>query len=283
MSDELQQVENAGEELIGVYADTFKIVQSFVRELREFDESVPQLPKRKPKSNNFSDLMDSGLTSFQFTGQDTDLCYFAQSDKMSLTAIANIDNENIKKAVLSNFGRFIENGSLELKDGYLHITAKGKQYIKNEFFIRQIKADQTQAHNKGLVKSAERDNTKIVTLTGNGIDDFTYFYYSNQLDLNDVVSNPNKKLSDKIMNNAKIWHNNGTVTVSNGIATITPKGKTILNSSEFQKEIKNYLHPKELADFNVNSSKFAVKIQTAVQTQAQQNILKNTVKKAIKR
>ena len=74
MSDELQQVENAGEELIGVYADTFKIVQSFVRELREFDESVPQLPKRKPKSNNFSDLMDSGLTSFQFTGQDTDLC-----------------------------------------------------------------------------------------------------------------------------------------------------------------------------------------------------------------
>ena len=177
MSDELQQVENAGEELIGVYADTFKIVQSFIRELREFDESVPQLPKRKPKSNNFSDLMDSGLTSFQFTGQDTDLCYFAQSEKMSLTAIANIDNENIKKAVLSNFGRFIENGSLELKDGYLHITAKGKQYIKNEFFIRQIKADQTQAHNKGLVKSAERDNTKIVTLTGNGIDDFTYFYY----------------------------------------------------------------------------------------------------------
>ena len=93
MSDELQQVENAGEEFIGVYADTFKVIQSFVRELREFDESVPQLPTKKSKSSNFSDLTDSGLTSFRFTGQDTDLCYFAQSDKMPLTAIANIGDE----------------------------------------------------------------------------------------------------------------------------------------------------------------------------------------------
>lgn len=283
MADELQQVENAGEELIGVYADTFRIVQSLVRELREFDESIPQLPKIKPESNNFSDLMDSSLTSFRFTGQDTDLCYFAQSDKMPLSAIANIEDEKIKKAVLANFGRFIDNGSLELKDGSLHITAKGKQYIKNEFFIRQTKADQTLAHNRQLAKSAERDNTRVITLTGNGFDDFTYFYYSNQLDLNDVVSNPNKKLSDKIMNNAKVWHENGMITVSNGIATITPQGKAVLNFPEFQKEIKNYLHPKELADLNIKSSKFAVKIQTAVQAQAQQNILKNVVTKAITR
>ena len=192
-------------------------------------------------------------------------------------------DEKIKKAVLDNFSRFIDNGSLELKDGYLSITAKGKQYIKNEFFIRQTKADQLQAHNSQLAKSAERDNTRVVTLTGNGIDDFTYFYYSDQLDLNDVISNPNKKLSDKIMNNAKVWHENGTITVSNGIATITTKGKAVLNSSEFQKEIKNYLHPNELADFNLKSSKFAVKIQTAVKTPVQQAVMKNIAVKAVKR
>lgn len=280
MSDELQQVENAGREVVGVYADTIRFIHSFMSEMREFQNSLPQ---KQPKAkDDFSSLLDNGLTSFKFTGQDTDLCYFEQSEKMPLTAIANISDESIKKSVLESFGRFLDKDYLKLKDGYIFITAKGKKYIQNDFFIRQAKTDQKQAHSSIVMKSAERDNTRVIAFTGNYLDDFTYFYYSDKLDLNDVISNPNKKLSGKILDNVEVWQKKGAVIVNNGIATVTPDGKAMLNMPDFQNRV-NYLHPKELVDVNIKSSQFIVKLQTAVKTPVQQSVLKNTVTKAIKR
>ena len=280
MSDELQQVENAGQEVIGVYADTIRFIHSFMNEMSEFKSSLPQR-QPKPKDDTLSQM--SSLTSFKFTGQDTDMCYFEQSDKMPLTAIANISDESVKKSVLESFNRFVEKDYLTIKDGYLHITPKGKKYIQNDFFIKQAKADQKQVHNDLVVKSAERENTTVIALTGDYKDDFTYFYYSDKLDLNEVISNPNKKLSEQILDNVEVWQKKGAVTVNdNGIATVTPNGKAMLNMPEFQKRV-NYLHPKELSEVNVKSSQFIVKIQTAVKTPVQQAVMKNTVTKAIKR
>ena len=104
MSDEIQQVENAGQEFIGVYADVIKFTHSFMAEMREFVGNSPQKkPKPKTKDDTLSEMLDSGLTSFKFTGQDTDLCYFSKSERMPITAIANIENQQIKTAVIENF------------------------------------------------------------------------------------------------------------------------------------------------------------------------------------
>ena len=283
MSDEIQQVESAGQEFIGVYADIFKFTHSFMAEMREFKDSLPQKKaKIGTKDDTLSEILDSGLTSFKFTGQDTDLCYFSKSERMPITAIANIENQQIKTAVIENFDRFIKDDYLEIKDDSLYITAKGKKYIQDDFFIRQAKADQMQMHNNILFKSAERENVKVIAFTGNYVNDFTYFSYADKLDLNDVISHPNKELSGQILDNVELWQKKGAVTVENGIATVTPDGKAMLGMSEFKKSSVS-LNPRTLSEVNTRSSQFFVKLQSAVQTQAQQNVLKNTVAKTIKR
>lgn len=289
MSDEIQQVENAGQEFIGVYADTLSFLNRFMQEMREFAGSSPpkkfkspKLPKSKSSDSNLSDMLEDNLTSFKFTGQDTDLCYFAQCDRMPITAVANISDAQIKKSVIENFDRFLKNDFLEIKDDSIYITPKGKKYIQNDFFIQQAKADQMQMHNKLLLKSAEKENVEVIALTGNYVNDFTYFCHSDKLDLIDVISHPDKKLSSQILENVKLWQKKEAVTVENGIATITPNGKEMLNMPEFQ-QVSRHLTPKALADVNIQSSQFLVKLQTAAKTQVQQNVLKNTVTKAIKR
>ena len=164
----------------------------------------------------------------------------------------------------------------------LYITAKGKKYIQDDFFIRQAKADQMQMHNSILLKSAERENVKVIAFTGNYVNDFTYFSYADKLDLNDVISHPNKELSGQILDNVELWQKKGAVTVENGIATVTPDGKAMLDMSEFKKSSIS-LNPRALSEVNTRSSQFFVKLQSAVQTQVQQNVLKNTVAKTIKR
>ena len=283
MSDEIQQVENAEQEFIGVYADVIKFTHSFMAEMREFAGNSPQKkPKQKSKDDTLSEMLDSGLTSFKFTGQDTDLCYFSNSEKMPITAIANIEDENIKKSVMESFDRFVKNDYLEIRNDSLYITAKGKKYIQDDFFIRQAKADQMQMHNNILFKSAERENVKVIAFTGNYVNDFTYFSYSDKLDLNDVISHPNKKLSGQILDNVERWQKKGAVTVENGIATVTSDGKKMLDMPEFKKSSIS-LNPRTLSEVNTRSSQFFVKLQSTVQKQVQQNVLKNTVTKAIKR
>lgn len=283
MSDEIQQVENAEQEFIGVYADVIKFTHSFMAEMREFAGNSPQKkPKQKSKDDTLSEMLDSGLTSFKFTGQDTDLCYFSNSEKMPITAIANIEDEKIKMSVIENFDRFIKDDYLEIKDDSLYITAKGKKYIQDDFFIRQAKADQMQMHNNILFKSAERENVKVIAFTGNYVNDFTYFSYADKLDLNDVISHPNKRLSGQILDNVERWQKKGAVTVENGIATVTSDGKKMLDMPEFKKSSIS-LNPRTLSEVNTRSSQFFVKLQSTVQKQVQQNVLKNTVTKAIKR
>ena len=267
--------------MLGVYADTFKFVHSFMAEMREFKDSLPQ---RQPKiqKDTLSEMLDSGMTSFKFTGKDTDLCYFAKSERMPITAIANIEDENIKKSVMESFDRFVKNDYLEIRNDSLYITAKGKKYIQDDFFIRQAQADQIEMHNNVLLKSAERENLQVIAFTGNYVTDFTYFDYSDKLDLNDVISHPNKKLSNQILDNVELWQKKKAVTVENGIATVTSDGKAMLSMPEFKKAT-SHLNPRTLSEVNTRSSQFFVKLQSAVQTQAQQNVLKNTVTKAIKR
>ena len=46
---------------------------------------------------------DNPLTNFTFTGKDTDLSYFLQSERMPVSAIRNIADSDIKDAVTNTF------------------------------------------------------------------------------------------------------------------------------------------------------------------------------------
>ena len=81
-----------------------------------------------PSENIISQALEKGsLSSFNFTGQVTDLSYFSQSDTMPLSAIKNIGDENIKEAVKQNFDKAAQQGLIELDGDNIRITAKVHQ------------------------------------------------------------------------------------------------------------------------------------------------------------
>ena len=63
MSDEIQQVESAGQEFIGVYADIFKFTHSFMAEMREFKDSLPQ--KKAKIGTKIRDILVSDLEELE--------------------------------------------------------------------------------------------------------------------------------------------------------------------------------------------------------------------------
>ena len=186
-----------------------------------------------------SDTIDNNITSFNFTGQYTDLSYFSQSSTMPLSAIKNIGDENIKEAVKQNFDKAAQQGLIELDGDNIKITAKGKNYINNSNFIKAAQADQMAAYQQAMVKMAsaniaENEVQMCVGLRGNYYNDFTAFNHTDKIDLSTVINHPNKELSKQVLSNVKKWQSGGFVDVKNGVATITQQGKAVLQSAGFK-------------------------------------------------
>ncbi len=186
-----------------------------------------------------SDTIDKGnVSGFNFTGQYTDLSYFNQSSKMPLDAIRNIGDENIKEAVKQNFIKAAQNGLIELNGDSFVITEKGKHEINKKNFIKAAQQDQTAAYQTAFNKmyntqAAANESQMCVALSGDYMNDFTFFNHSDKLDLSTVINHPDKNLSKKILGNVKKWEKCGAVKVENGIAKITDMGKKMLQMPQF--------------------------------------------------
>lgn len=187
-----------------------------------------------------SDTIDKGnITSFNFTGQYTDLSYFNQSSRMPLDAIRNIGDENVKEAVKQNFIKAAQNGLIELDGDSFKITAKGREAINKKGFIKAAQQDQLNAYQNAVNKMyntqvAANETQMCVALSGDYMNDFTFFNHSDKLDLSTVINHPDKNLSKKILGNVKKWEKCGAVTVENGIAKITDMGKKMLQIPQFK-------------------------------------------------
>ena len=187
-----------------------------------------------------SDTLDKGnISGFNFTGQYTDLSYFNQSSKMPLDAIRNIGDENVKEAVKQNFIKAAQNGLIELDGDSFKITAKGKEAINKKEFIKAAQQDQLNAYQNAVNKmyntqAAANETQMCVALSGDYMNDFTFFNHSDKLDLSTVINHPDKNLSKKILGNVKKWEKCGAVNVENGIAKITDMGKKMLQMPQFK-------------------------------------------------
>ena len=214
----------------------------FVQQAEHLFEYFAKLAGKEDSAadNLISQALDNGeLSSFSFTGQTTDLSYFSQSDMMPLSAIRNIGDENIKEAVKQNFDKAAQQGLIELDGDNIRITAKGKDYISQPDFIKAAQADQTAAYQKSVAKmasanTAENEVQMCVGLRGNFYNDFTVFRHTDSIDLSSVINHPDKKTAKQILSNVKKWQSEGFVSVKDGIATVTQKGKAVLASAGFK-------------------------------------------------
>ena len=214
----------------------------FVQQAEHLFEYFAKLANKEDSvaDNLISQALDNGeLSSFSFTGQITDLSYFSQSDTMPLSAIRNIGDENIKEAVKQSFDRAAYQGYIALDGDNIRITAKGKEYISQPNFERAAQADQTAAYQKTVAKmasanTAENEVQMCVGLRGNFYNDFTVFRHTDSIDLSSVINHPDKKTAKQILSNVKKWQSEGFVSVKDGIATVTQKGKAVLASAGFK-------------------------------------------------
>lgn len=214
----------------------------FVQQAQHLFEYFAKLAGKEDSAadNLISQALDNGeLSSFSFTGQITDLSYFSQSDTMPLSAIRNIGDECIKEAVKQSFDRAAQQGLIELDGDNIRITAKGKDYISQHDFIKAAQADQTAAYQKSVAKmasanTAENEVQMCVGLRGNYFNDFSVFNHTDSIDLSSVINHPDKKTAKQILSNVKKWQSEGFVSVKDGIATVTQKGKALLTTAGFK-------------------------------------------------
>lgn len=192
---------------------------------------IPKDPKNKKQS-----YIPSMPTNFVFSGKKTDICYFVYSEKMPISVLANIGDEKLKKRVLTVFDKYEKDKYISLNGDYIELTDKGKKLLCEVDFKKQAAEDQQKAFSERIVSMYNSDNDTIsyVELSGHHENDFTYFYSSDMLDLKPVLLNPDKELSDKIIDNIKDWQEKGFVEIKDNKAIITSDGKKLLEEEEFK-------------------------------------------------
>ena len=109
-----------------------------------------------------------------------------------------------------------------------------------------------------------------VGLNGDGVHDFAFFKQSDKLNLNQILANPNGKLRDQIVENIKQWQKNGFVSIKDGVATITDKGKELLkNNAEAFKNAAKDMTEKAVEGIKHTADKVVVTTKTAVKKAAE--------------
>lgn len=230
--------EEISEEMKSKTQGTIQMVQQLKQLLEAFQKN--NTANDETVSKLISDAVNNDtLTNFQFTGKYTDLSYFSQSDTMPLSAIKSISDPNIKAAVLDTFDKAQKTGLISLDGDCIRITDLGKSEINKPYFKKAAQSDQISAYNSSLNKmmNASLQSNEVqmcVGLSGDYMNDFTFFNHSDKLDLSSVISHPDKQLSQKVLANVKQWQKAGAVTVKNGVATITDMGKKMLQMPQFK-------------------------------------------------
>lgn len=256
-----------------------------IQQLRQLIEAFTKNSKTENQTTQkfVSDVVnDKPLTNFTFTGKDTDLSYFLQSERMPLSAVSSIADNDIKSDVLNTFDKAAENGLIEIDGNDIKITEKGKEKINKPDFIKSAQKDQAEAYNKSVSSTLSKgcmpnEAQMCAELTGDYINDFTFFNHSDKLDLTTVINHPDKQLSSKILANVKQWQTNGAVTVKDGVATVTDMGKQMLKMPEFQAIANNPVAEKALSATGVGK----VIVATKKVVQAMQSVQQatNTISK----
>lgn len=270
----LQTLLNASGKTLGFAGRQIKKVTDIEKD-RQRAEKVDNVPTAEKVSDKLSGSK-SHLENFNFTGKQTDLCYFANTDRMPLSAIDNISDPELRNQVIDSFNKLCskKKGCVKIEGDELVITDKGKKMIQDGAFKKQAMSDQLEAHGKLFEKMfgqvPEGQQMMCVGLNGDGVHDFAFFKQSDKLNLNQILANPNGKLRDQIVENIKQWQKNGFVSIKDGMATITDKGKELLkNNAEAFKNAAKDMTEKAVEGIKHTADKVVVTTRTAVRKAAE--------------
>ena len=265
----LQTLLNASGKTLGFAGRQIKKVTDIEKD-RQRAEKVDNVPTAEKVSDKLSGSK-SHLENFNFTGKQTDLCYFANTDRMPLSAIDNISDPELRNQVIDSFNKLCskKKGCVKIEGDELVITDKGKKMIQDGAFKKQAMSDQLEAHGKLFEKmfgqAPEGQQMMCVGLNGDGVHDFAFFKQSDKLNLNQILANPNGKLRDQIVENIKQWQKNGFVSIKDGMATITDKGKELLkNNAEAFKNAAKDMTEKAVEGIKHTADKVVVTTKTTV-------------------
>ena len=191
-------------------------------------QTAMSLIEQLNKLNQYAKTPDSTNTDFIFTGQSTDLRYFANSDVMPISMIEQIPDATLKNAVKDEFNKAILSKKVELdiNNDTIKITKKGRKFINSHEFKQAASANL-------LSVSHQQPQTMQFSLTGT-VQDLNFFNFSDSLNLKDVISNPDKQAVQNILGNLGKMKESGLITVSDSIVKITDKGKKLINSDLFK-------------------------------------------------
>ena len=314
MDDELRELEQAGQKAINAVNKGMNITEESLQAMLDVTGKVlgvaakpvkkandiqkerhaEKKARKEAKKQTISDRIGKRrLENFYFTGKRTDLCYFFNTDRMPLSAIDNISDPVLKKNVIESFDRMCskKEGLIRVEGDEIVITEKGKKMLKDESFRQNALNDQLEAYGKQfetMFGQAEEGQQQLgVVLNGDGVHDFAFFTHSDKLNLKQIAANPNANLRDKIVQNVKLWQQNGLVEIKDNVARITEKGRELLEQAAKLKEAAKGMKEaaveglKHTADGIVVTTKTAAKkvaeqAQKATQaaTKAAANILK---------
>ena len=239
MDDELRELEQAGQKAVSAVSKVTNYTEQMLQTLLNASgKTLGFAGKQVKKANDIererhrakkaekgsevklSDKISgskSHLESFNFTGKRTDLCYFANTDRMPLSAINNIPDRELKDKVVETFNELCSKkyGCVKIEGDELVITDKGKKMLQDGAFKKQAMSDQLESFSSQFEKmfgqAPEGQQMLGVALNGDGVHDFAFFNHSENLDLKQILANPNSKLRDQIVENIKQWQQNGKI------------------------------------------------------------------------
>ena len=172
--------------------------------------------------------------NFVFTGQSTDLRFFAEHDVMSMDMIRNIADPELKSIVQSEFNLAAQQGLIEIepKQGTISITEKGLKHIQRPEFRAAAQK------NLGEVMQEMQLQQQTAVDMGfplNGsMNDIQFFRFSDSLDLSAVMQSPNQEVAEKVLAGVQKLQSEGKVAIDGLKVTLTEAGKQTLASPMMQ-------------------------------------------------
>ena len=299
MDEELRELEQAGQRAVSAVSKMMQYSEQILQPLLNASgktlgfagkqvkkandiEKERQRAKKAAKGSGQETVSDklkgskSHLENFTFTGKQTDLCYFANTDRMPLSAIDNISDPDLRDQVIQTFNELCskKKGYVKVEGDELVITDKGKKMLQDGAFRKQAMSDQLEAYGKQFERmfgqAPAGHQEQCVDRNGDGIQDLAFFTQSDNLNLNQILANPNGNLRDKIVANVKLWQQNGLVDIKNGMAKITDKGRELLkNHAEAFKEAGKDMTEKAVDGIRHTADSIIVTTKTAVKKAAE--------------
>ena len=179
-------------------------------------KNILDLFKRKA-----DEAADSVESTFNFTGQHTDIAAVSETGSLNASVIESIPDETIRKNTVNTYVDAIKDGYLEYNADTrtFELTDKGQAHINSEEFIRQFEKDQL-----GEIAA----NKARIELKGNA-SDLNAFRFTNSIDLNHLAhSDP--AMYKRVQEYFRECEKYGFVDISPaGIATPTNKCHDFLN------------------------------------------------------